>query len=112
VPWNWPGALQQRGSTDCKHKRCPSSARLSRYSCILGVVTHAPLAVPPSTGHELETLDPRWPHSRRPTSVVSLDEAVQVTSCQPNGATQPLSQTTGQSRRASARWRTVVTRGE
>lgn len=73
-----------------KHKRWPSSARLSRYACILGVVTHHPclsvgVAVPPSTGHELGTLHPRavgWSvavQGGRSTSVVvvSLDEAVQ-----------------------------------
>jgi hypothetical protein len=43
---------------DCKLKRCPSSARLARYACILArrhALTQHPwaLAVLLSTGHEM-----------------------------------------------------------
>ena len=68
VEVRWCGVKVARPAAEArwiaKHKRWRSSARLSRYACILGVVTQQPLleaiAVPSSTGHELGPLTARW----------------------------------------------------
>lgn len=54
-----PGAAAERLDGLQSTSAWPSSARLSRYACIPGVVTQhpcLPVAVPSSTGHELGTL--------------------------------------------------------